>query len=106
MKKKITLGIDRWVIIEQINDDAWQIVESHGNLILRDIDILRQENYKSCAYCDGTSLDKGDIVKDYPHGLVVYADAICEIPKYVIPSTYLLNLVEDYNLGEEEQCLE
>tara|TARA_Y100001938_G_C8047414_1_gene409734 strand:+ start:645 stop:896 length:252 start_codon:yes stop_codon:yes gene_type:complete len=78
MMKKIMIGIDRWMIIEHIGADTWQIVESHRCRIQG---------------------KQGDMVKDTNVGWVVFRDATCKIPKYRVPSHVL---VEDYNLGEEE----
>ena len=78
MKKKIEIGIDRWIIIEHIGADRWQVIESHRSHV---------------------QAEQGDLVRDTNVGWVVFRDANAMIPKYRIPSSMK---VSSYDWGEEE----
>ena len=78
MKKKIEIGIDRWIVIEHIDVDTWQVIESHRSHV---------------------QAEQGDLIKDTKVGWVVFRDTTCSIPRYRIPSSMK---VTNLDWGEEE----
>ena len=78
MKKKIEIGIDRWIVIEHIDVDTWQVIESHRSHV---------------------QAEQGDLVRDTNAGWIVFRDINASIPKYRIPSSMK---VTNLDWGEEE----